>query len=76
MSAEQSTSEHGWAALHVLLGQWVGVGEPGEGTGWFSGQKKSRGLPRDSRPPGLFPRRSHDRLQGFSRERASSHLFR
>ncbi len=36
MSAEQSTSEHGWEALHVLLGQWVGVGEPGEGTGWFS----------------------------------------
>ncbi len=36
MSIEQSTSEHGWEALHVLLGQWIGVGEPGEGTGWFS----------------------------------------
>jgi len=36
MSTEQSTSEHAWAALHALLGQWMGEGEPGEGTGWFS----------------------------------------
>src|SRR6266704_5210217 len=36
MSAEQSTSEHGWAALHVLLGLLGGVRVPGEGTGCFS----------------------------------------
>ena len=36
MSAEQSTSEHAWTALHVLLGQWVGEEESGKGTGWFS----------------------------------------
>src|SRR6266699_3634367 len=36
MSAEQSTSEHAWTALHVLLGQWVGEEESSKGTGWFS----------------------------------------
>ena len=36
MSTDQSTSEHAWTALHVLLGRWIGEGGPGEGTGWFS----------------------------------------